>query len=171
MKRSTAQARSAVAPNSTTGIGTPKMKPWPSVRKPGESRGTGIPSLAMKVRPRATLNMPSVATNGGTRSRATSAPLTMPRPSPAPTPSAIATSGLPGFAPVTSDAPRMPHTASSEPTDRSMPPVRITKVWPMARMPLMLAWRSTLMMLSGVRKYGLSRLSAAHSAKNATTMP
>ena len=42
--------------------------------------------------------------------------------------------------------------ASTDPTDRSMPPVAITNVMPMAMMPVMLAWVSTLSRLSLVRK-------------------
>ena len=42
--------------------------------------------------------------------------------------------------------------ASTDPTDKSMPPVAITNVMPMAIVPVMLAWVSTLSRLSLVRK-------------------
>ena len=46
----------------------------------------------------------------------------------------------------------MPAAASTDPTDRSMPPVAITNVMPMAMMPVMLTCVSTLSRLSLVRK-------------------
>src|SRR5919108_1960662 len=42
--------------------------------------------------------------------------------------------------------------ASADPTDRSIPPVAMTKVMPMAMMPVMLAWVSTFSRLSLVGK-------------------
>ena len=51
-----------------------------------------------------------------------------------------------------SSPPAMLAAASTDPTDRSMPPVAITNVMPMAMMPVMLAWVSTLSRLSLVRK-------------------
>ena len=53
-----------------------------------------------------------------------------------------------------------PLTAMIAPTDRSIPPVRITKVMPMAQMPLMDTCRSTLAMLPPVRKLGAKMLIA-----------
>jgi len=41
----------------------------------------------------------------------------------------------------------MPQKATSEPTERSMPAVRMTKVMPTARMPVKEICRSTLKML------------------------
>ena len=43
----------------------------------------------------------------------------------------------------------MPASATTEPTERSMPRVRITKVMPIASTPLIEVWRSTLRMLPG----------------------
>ena len=43
-------------------------------------------------------------------------------------------------------------SARIEPTDRSMPPVRMTSVMPTATMPLLETWRSTLDRLPGLRK-------------------
>src|SRR5581483_9445740 len=49
----------------------------------------------------------------------------------------------------------IPASASTDPTDRSMPPVRITKVMPMAIRPVIDDWRTIFQMLSGARKPGL----------------
>ncbi len=46
----------------------------------------------------------------------------------------------------------MPLSASTDPTDRSTPAVMITKVMPMARMPLIETWRRTISIFSLLRK-------------------
>ena len=50
----------------------------------------------------------------------------------------------------TSTPPKTPAAASTEPTERSMPPVAITKVIPIAITPTTLAWVSMLRTLSQV---------------------
>ncbi len=45
-----------------------------------------------------------------------------------------------------------PASARTEPTERSMPPVMITKVSPTARMVLMAIWRETFATFSAVEK-------------------
>ena len=80
----------------------------------------------MKVSPRATESMPRVATKGGTERRDTSSPFTAPSTSPVPTPARMATMGGWAPVPVTRLPATMPHSASMEPTERSMPPARMT---------------------------------------------
>ena len=46
----------------------------------------------------------------------------------------------------------IPVTPAIEPTERSMPPVRMTKVMPMATMPMTTDWSSRLYRLFAVRK-------------------
>jgi hypothetical protein len=46
----------------------------------------------------------------------------------------------------------MPVSPAMEPTDRSMPPVRITKVMPTATIPTTTDWSRMLKMLDRVRK-------------------
>ena len=58
-----------------------------------------------------------------------------------------------GLSPVTKVAATMEENANTDPTDRSIPPVRITRVMPMARMPLIDVCRRMLEIFSGVRKY------------------
>ena len=53
-----------------------------------------------------------------------------------------------------------PVRPTTEPTERSMPPVRITKVMPIATMPSTTDWSSRLSRLLVLRKYGESSDSA-----------
>ena len=64
-----------------------------------------------------------------------------------------------------------PAMATTDPTERSIPRVRMTKVMPMARIPLIEVWRSTLMMLREVRKLSLTSDSTTHSTASAIRMP
>lgn len=50
----------------------------------------------------------------------------------------------------------VPTSAMTAPTDRSMPPVRMTKVMPTARMPTTETCRSTFMMLLTLKKLSLA---------------
>ncbi len=125
----------------------------------------------MKVRPRPTLSMPSVATKGGTASRATSTPLIEPSAVPVATPARMPTSGWWALMPVTRLPATIPEMASSEPTERSMPPQSTTKVIPMARMPLMEVCRRTLAQLPQVRKNSLAKVRTTQRTKKTTMMP
>ena len=126
-----------------------------------------MPSVTIKARPRAMPIMPSVATNGGTRSF----PMTTPfaRPQAAPTSSPATRPGIrpPPCCPAISTLLRarpahvsitMAETtvtrASTDPTPRSIPAVRMTKVWPAPSMQMTAAWTVTWSKLSLVRKYG-----------------
>ena len=87
----------------------------------------------MRVRLRPMLIIPSVATNGVMRPTVTMSPLA--RPMVAPTAKATRTtqgSAAPAF---TMPAASAPATARIEPTERSMPPVRMTNVIPTAMIP------------------------------------
>ena len=78
--------------------------------------------------------VPSVTMNDGRRMRVTSRPLTSPNSAVTPMPHPIAsTGGMPSV--VAKRVITMPPSAISMPHDRSMPPVRITSVWPMAITP------------------------------------
>jgi hypothetical protein len=82
-------------------------------------------------RPEAAVSMPRVATNGATLRRLMMRPLMRPARRPTPTAPATASQRRSGC-PTTIEAPVMALTAMTLPTDRSMPPVRITSVWPSA---------------------------------------
>ncbi len=75
-------------------IGTPigPIRPMPNARYSSGRSVTGLPSLRMKVMPRAMLSMPKVATNGGIERLATMKPLTTPSMAPANMPALTAAS-------------------------------------------------------------------------------
>ncbi len=80
--------------------------------------------------PRTTSSIASVTTNGGTRTRVTMSPLiaptTRPTPNPTPTPAQVPQ-------PCTSvSAHSTPDNPTTDPTDKSIPAVRITNVIPAA---------------------------------------
>ena len=73
------------------------------------------------------MSVPSVATKGATPSLLTTRPLTRPISSPTPIPASSPTQTSSGC-PTTIDEAVIALTAITLPTDRSMPPVRMTKV-------------------------------------------
>ena len=114
----------------------------------------------MSVSPRPAESIASVTTKAGTPNQAITVPDTAPASIPTPSPAAITRSA--GYGPpgtmatedvLASDPATTPVSATSEPTERSIPRVRITKVMPIARIPLIEVWRSTLRILFVVRKY------------------
>jgi hypothetical protein len=75
--------------------------------------------------------MPSVAMNGGKPMRVTNKPLNAPQIAPTTTPPSMPIgTGTPAF---TSIAAATPDSASTDPTDKSIPPVMITHVAPIPR--------------------------------------
>ena len=99
--------------------------------------GTVVPPASRNAAPRATPNMPSVPMKGGTLRRETSRPLMMPgtqatrtpQMKPTSTPPASPSAGVTALivcAATTAARPMM------KPSDRSMPPEMMTKVWPVA---------------------------------------
>ena len=65
----------------------------------------------------------------------------------------------------------MAEAASVEPTERSMPPVRITSSMPMEITPVLATWRSTFSMLRLLKKLEEMRLATSTStAKMATVL-
>ncbi len=62
-----------------------------------------------------------------------------------------------------------PASASTAPTDRSIPPERITSVKPIERHKLTEICRRTFQPFSAVRKRSLRRLSATTSTSNASS--
>ena len=121
------------------------------------------------VTPRAITSIPSVITNGCSRPRVMPSPLIAPTSPPAATASTIAMGhGTPptdAVAKVIAAKPRI------EPTDRSMPAVRITNVIPTPRIPTIAACRATLAMLPGARKLGSSSVPTITSTISASRIP
>ena len=86
-------------------------------------------------------------------------------------PTSKATNGDWGLSPVTKVAATMDENAKTDPTDRSIPPVKMTRVIPIARIPLIDVCRRMLLIFSGVRKYLLRKVSATHSRRKAIMIP
>ena len=125
---------------------------WPVARERNDSGypEIGRPSESMSADPRATLIMPSVAMNGGRRPIVISAPFPRPQARPTTRPTAAAAAiGSPASCAVPSATPA---SATIEPTDRSMPPVRITNVIPTATIPMNALCSTTLTRLETVAK-------------------
>ena len=96
-------------------------------------------------------------------------PLTKPTASPTSSPVATATGSGPPRA--STSAQSTPASATTEPTERSMPPVRMAKLMPAARIAVNAFWRSTFRRLPGVRNESVARPSTRHSAASAMKMP
>jgi hypothetical protein len=110
-------------------------------------------------KPLANVITASVARNGGMRRRATARPLTSPTPTPTASMAAIPRTALPGKAPpasVMTFAPATLASATVAVTDRSMPPVTRTSVWPSATARRGRTFETTFPRLGAVRKPGTS---------------
>ena len=64
-----------------------------------------------------------------------------------------------------------PAIAISEPTDRSMPPVAITSVMPMATMTMVATWVRLTLSVCQDRKFGVTARLKRISARKATSVP
>ena len=105
-----------------------------------------------------------VTMNGCRSNRATSQPLSQPTATPMASATRIASEKcICACSPVAS----RPASASTEPTERSMPPVRITISIPRLRKPLVTICRETLTMLRWVRKASETRLAPITSSTTA----
>ena len=124
-------------------------------------------AVAPSTAPRAAIIIASVTMNGGRRTFAIRTPFVSPSAVAAPTP-ATSEAIIPladTFAATT------PATATREPTDRSIPPVRITTVIPSATSPSMLFCRSTFSRFSGVAKEPYRTTPRTQTAISATSAP
>ena len=133
-----------------TGTGTcPNDAPWPHQTKPGSKPLIGPPPAKSSAAPRNTDMPPSVTTKGGTFSRVIASPLQEAADQAdgdrrergeIPGDSCIASCPSPTVKrfdrpPFDTAAATSPAMASSDPTERSMPAVRITNVMPIASRP------------------------------------
>ena len=99
--------------------------------------GTVVPLAARNPAPRATPYMPSVPMNAGTRRREISVPLmapgTMAASRAASSPAASASPASTGVSACMARAMTTLEKPMTKPTERSMPPAMMTKVWPSPR--------------------------------------
>ena len=128
------------------------------------------------VRPRAMVNMASVATKGGTLNRVMVNPLNQPRKVPASVPPIRAPTSenptkrfMSGISAPNFNIPAVtaPENANMEPTDKSMPPVNITRVIPTDITTFTEICRITFHAFSPVRKRSDKRLRTMHMITSA----
>jgi hypothetical protein len=113
--------------------------------------------------------MPRVATKGGTLALVMVNPFINPQDAPTPNPTNIA-AGI-GIPDCNIEAAITDERASIEPTDRSIPAVRITSVIPTAMMPFIVDCLKMLIKLSTVRKRSERIDRARQSNKNENINP
>src|SRR3954452_21165511 len=133
----------AISAKTTSGPGRGPSLPLPrkSISPLPVSNDFGPPSVIRSVRPRKSTIVASVMMNGWIFRTATPMPLTTPTAAPrAIAATAISGTGTPAL---TRSAVTTAVSARMDPTDRSMPPVRMTKVIPIAITPTIDAWRET----------------------------
>jgi len=109
------------------------------------------------VNPRPILNIPSVVIKGLILNLVIISPLIVPNNSPNKRPLSKARKAFSSLT-VINLAVSIEDTAKRDPTERSIPPVIMTIVWPIAIIPIVDILRRTLNKLSWVKKYGLSIL-------------
>ena len=134
-----------------TGTGTGPAYPCPRNKKALCSCGivTDQPCVIQYIRPRPMLMVPNVAMNGGSRRPVIIKPLASPTSSPLRSPARTARAT--GWPPWISSAVTSPARPMVEPTARSIPPVRITIVSPIAMIATNEKARITLKRLAVVR--------------------
>lgn len=154
--------RSTNQPAAITSTATRKIdgrKP-PMIRLPKSTKLCGRPvmvelSLTTRAAPAAMLSMPSVTMKDGIFQRVEIQPLRKPQAAPvamqASSAKVIATAGD-RLSSIMTVAPTTVQSASTEPTERSMPPVRMTKVMPAASTVLMAICTKIFSALPGVAK-------------------
>jgi hypothetical protein len=139
----------AKARKMTTGTGTwSKIFPWPIQTKLGSNPLIGPPAANSNAAPRNADMPPSVTTNGGTFSLVIARPCSSPPATPTPIAaraaryhgllaanSAVPTVNRLESPPLDTAAAARPAKATSEPIERSIPAVKMTKVIPTASRP------------------------------------
>ena len=134
-----------------------------------------LPSLNSSAEPLATYIMPRVQIKGATPKRVMTAPLTKPTSTPKSATQRITSGTLKKITlpfhkgrPLVNSAPAtMPQMPATAPTERSIPPVRITSVMPMASRPVMATCWVIISRLDVVRKFGTITLKNAITSSRA----
>src|SRR5882672_6508661 len=147
-------------------MGSPSATPLPSSSKASGRPVIGRPSVYTSVAPRKMVSPPRVAMNGARRAYPTNTPLN--KPSKAPTTSAAIIASAGGHSATENPAASAPLKASTDPTERSIPPARITVVIPKASRALTEICRRTLIRFVVARKVGDSSDSATTRATRAS---
>src|SRR5919201_1906247 len=136
----------------------------------GDTEKIGEPLVTRNARPRYTLKVASVTINDGKRPYVLRKPLIKPRPAPSTRMSSIPTGkGSPSF--LTRMASTQVVRATLEPGDKSIPPVKMTRVEPMAIMATTATSRARFLMLPGSRKRLVVRLIIITASSRDATGP
>lgn len=131
----------------------PRNCPCPRKRKLAGKPLIVDPPVMPRARPRATASIPRVTTKDGSPPKALMTPFTEPTRAPARRANTTESAGLRPM--VTMNCPVSTLTsATTDPTERSMPPIRMTKVIPTLMMRPSPIWRPTTVRLPAVKKYG-----------------
>src|SRR5262249_24926964 len=135
-----------------------------------EGLKTVVSAPSRRARPRTAVSEPSVTMKGGKRSNAIRLPLMTPKTSPVNT--ATGNQSDPRSGSLETISPPMAEAARMEPTERSMPPVRMTKVMPAASTVLTAACCSTMPRFWPVKKRPSDRKwKPRHKISNTGSMP
>ncbi len=136
------------------GTGTPAALAPASAANPSGRSQIGRPSVKRNAAPRQMVISASVAMNGVMLTLVMSTPAAAPEKAPIPSPArrAAGRATASGTCQCSRAVVMTPVKATTDPTERSIPAVRITKVIPAAMMAMIDVWRETLRMFSGVKK-------------------
>ena len=135
-----------------TWAGMPAKSEFPNARNDGgKPEYDSAPRVSASAKPRKSENVPSVTINGGRFSRVINTALKPPPNAPIPTTAKLASHGS-----IPSRLTIMPnntaHNPIIDPTDKSIPPVRITGVMATASRPISTEWRKTLETFRPIKK-------------------
>src|ERR1041385_1887830 len=133
----------------------------------------GLPSVYMKAAPRTIVMSASVTMKGVILNLVMKTPAMEPESTPASNPHTIAAENARagGSGDFNTLGATTPLNATSAPTERSIPAVRITNVIPTAMIAVIDVWRETFRMLSAVKKEGESCEKRSISARRAMPIP
>ena len=153
------------------GTGTPKTSPTPNAMKNGSDVKPliGRPLLYTSVAPRKIVIVAKVAINGATLPYVMMSPLAAPSAIPIRQQSAMLMTGSMPL--LIMPAINAVESANSEPTERSIPPVRMTKVMPKEISALTETCRSRFDRLDGLRNVGLRTVKMTNSSTRPKSGP
>jgi hypothetical protein len=152
------KARASIA---HTGIGIPSQKPCPRNATVPENPAIGTPPVMACTRPRAIERLARVTMNGGTENFAISSPLNSPTAAPAASAPRMTTVEDWPWAP--SQAPVTPARPITDPTERSIPAVRMTSDAPIAAMATKAKLRDTSVRFEVLRNSLVVKVSATQT--------
>ena len=144
-----------------TGIGINPSLPFPILTKASGNFDIGVPSVNTKVAPLNIVIVAKVTMNACNFPFDTNKPFINPTAIPITATTIIAKNTFP--VDLTIEAPTAPLIAKVDPTDKSIPPVKITKVIPIAMIALTETCVNTLVILDILKKFGVTIVITIHN--------